>query len=294
MKQLALYLILGWLTFYLGCKNKREPADGLIPVGKLKIYYERNGQGDPLLLLHAGLQDHNMWKSQVDVLSRQFEVITIDLPFHGATTGEDTTILASDVIKAVMDSLHLQKVSLAGLSMGASVVQDFIIAYPAHVHKAILIASGVNGFERDHPVDSVSMKWWGKFQQALEVKDTAAAAAEFTKAWAEGIYRAADSLKAPVSQYVYNTTLKNLRAHKMAGWPLLKSNPTAFDRLSSIKVPVLVIHGDKDLPYVSKACEYLEQAVPGAKRVLLNDVAHMLNMEKPRELNELIRNFLKE
>lgn len=94
-----------------------------------------------------------------------------------------------------------------------SIGSIFIIAYPLRVNKAVLIASGINGFERDHPIDSVSLEWWGKFKQALESKDTTAAANVFTKAWAEGIYRSADSLKTPVSQYVFNTTLRNLRLH---------------------------------------------------------------------------------
>lgn len=295
MKLPAAFILL-LILFLSVCYTTKQHnlTSGMIAAGGFQVYYERQGRGEALLLLHAGLQDHTMWKAQVESLSTQFEVVTIDLPFHGRTSGTDTTLLAQDVVRIVLDSLHLQKVSIVGLSMGASVVQDFIIAYPDRVRKTVLLAAGINGYEQKHPVDSVSMAWYQRFAQALEAKDTVKAAVEFTKAWAEGVYRSKDSLKSPASQYVYNTTLKNLRLHKMQGWPRLQMAPPAVERLASIKVPVLIIDGDKDLPYITAASSYMKQTIPGAKRILMKDVAHMLNLEKPAELNNLILHFLKE
>lgn len=256
------------------------------------MYYERQGKGPALLLLHAGLQNHTMWQPQVAALSKQYDVMTIDLPYHGQTTGNDTTILVQDVIRIVLDSLHIQKTSIAGLSMGSNAVQDFIIAYPQRMNKAILISAGINGYDRKYPIDSASMQWYFKFGAALEKGDTVTAAREFTKAWAEGIYRSGDSLQQPVSKYVLTTTLATLRQHKAAGWPRLLETPPAMERIPTIQVPVLIINGDKDLPYVVTVCNYLEKTIPGAKHVVMKDVAHMLNMEKPEELNGLMVEFL--
>ena len=294
MKNYQHYILLLAFVFVISCNNaEQQIKTGTIKAGNFQVYYERAGKGDAVLLLHAGLQDHTMWMDQVKALSDKYEVITIDLPYHGKTIGTDTTLLAQDVIKIVLDSLHLQKVSVAGLSMGASVTQDFIIAYPQRVNKAILIAPGINGYEKTHPVDSVSMEWWQLFKDALNEKDTNRAAIEFTKAWAEGVYRKGDSLKAPVSQFIYKTSLANLRLHKMAGWPLLQSHPPAIESLASVQVPVLIIDGDKDLPYITACSEYLQKKIPKARRVIMKDVAHMLNIEKPEELNNLLLDFLK-
>ena len=282
------------LLLSISCGRRPEPpVTGTIRAGNLLVYYERMGKGEPILLLHAGLQDHTMWKEQVKTLSAQYEVITPDLPFHGKTMGIDTTLLTSEVLKILLDSLHLQKISIAGLSMGGGVAQDFIIAYPQRVNKAIIIAAGVNGFDKIHPVDSVSMDWDNRFTLALDQKDTVRAAIEFIRAWAEGIYRSGDSLKAPVSQYVYHATLANLRLHKMEGWPTLQNHPPAIEKLSTVRVPVLIIDGDKDLPYITACAQYLEKNIPGARRVTMTGVAHMLNMEKPAEFNNLVIEFLK-
>lgn len=144
MKKLPVFILLPALIFGATCYGQRLlHIKGTIKAGNLQVYYERVGRGDPILLLHAGLQDHTMWKDQVKALSAQYEVITPDLPFHGKTTGTDTTLLAKELIKILLDSLHLQKVSIAGLSMGAAVALDFIIAYPQRVSKAFLISAGI-------------------------------------------------------------------------------------------------------------------------------------------------------
>ncbi|HVG40643.1 MAG TPA: alpha/beta hydrolase [Chitinophagaceae bacterium] len=292
-KQTSLYFfILFIITF--GCSTKEETnSTGTVKAGNLTIYYERTGKGHPVVLLHAGLQDHTMWEEQVKALSKDYDVITPDLPYHGKSTGKDTAILASEVIKILLDSLQLQKIAIAGLSMGASIVQDFITAYPQRVTKVVLLSTGINGYEKIQPVDSVSMAWYPPFEKALTEKDTAKAAAAFTKAWAEGVYRSKDSLGAPVSKYVYRTTLANLHKHKMEGWPKLQNNPPVIEKIATVSLPVLIIDGDKDLPYISVSSAHMAKAIKGSKRVVIKDVAHMLNMEKPEEVNKLLIDFLK-
>lgn len=296
MKKLLFLCLAVIAVIVTACSNEDKSVRnaGTVHAGGFQVAYSRDGKGAALLLLHAGLQDKTMWKEQVAGLSKDFEIITIDLPFHGQTSGADTTILVADVIKAVLDTLGIQRASVAGLSMGSVAAQDFVIAYPDRVNKTILLAAGINGYDRDHKVDSVNIKWFLTMRSALNAKDTAEAARVFTRAWAEGIYRSGDSLQAPVSQYVYNKTLETIKKFRMQHWPRLQQNPLAIDRISSIKSPVLIVHGDKDLPIITEECIYLEKHIPGAKRILLKDVAHMFNMEKPEELNKLIRDFLQE
>ena len=290
------FLFLFCLALLFSCNQQKtiESKSGKISAGGLRVYYEQTGEGEPILFLHAGLQNHDMWKDQVAHLSREFKVITIDLPFHGNTTGTDTSVLAKDVIRTVLDSLNILKVSVAGLSMGAAVAQDFVIGYPQRVNKAIFMAAGINGYERKFPVDSVSLAWYPKLTAALAAGDTAGAATLFAKTWGDGTAQKAEGLVKEASKYVYRTTLNTLRQHKLKGWPNLQDEPTAFDQITSLKMPVLVIHGDQDLPLIFKTSEYMEKHIPGAKRVLLKGAAHMLNMEQPDEINRLIADFLKE
>ena len=292
MKKTSQLLFFAIILLFSCIDKETATLTGFIQAGHHNVYYESTGKGDAVLLLHAGLLDHTMWAEQVKVLSQHYRVITIDQPYHGKTTGSDTTLLVQELIRIVLDSLGVQKTSLAGLSMGASAAQDFMIAYPYRVNKVILISAGINGYEKEHVMDSVSMYWYPLFKQALSDGDTAAAAKEFTKAWAEGIYRKADSLKSPASKFVYHLSLGNLRTHKMEGWPMLNEKPTAMEKLGSVHLPVLVIDGDKDLPYILNCSANLEKNIQGAGHKTIKDVAHMLNLEKPEELNKLLSDFL--
>lgn len=56
--------------------------------------------------------------------------------------------------------------------------------------------------------------------------------------------------------------------------------------------PVLVIHGDKDMPLIASTSAYLEKTIPGAKRITIPNTGHMLNMEAPAEFNKAVINFL--
>jgi pimeloyl-ACP methyl ester carboxylesterase len=77
-------------------------------------------------------------------------------------------------------------------------------------------------------------------------------------------------------------------------WPNLLDSPKAFAGIGSLRMPVLVIHGDKDLPYINETSLYLEGAIPGAKRVVLKGAAHMINLERLEEVNWLLLEFLQQ
>ncbi len=277
----------------LSCNEEgRRSKKGFVPAGALQVAYQSEGKGSPVLLIHAGLQNSGMWAEQVTALSNNHQVITIDLPYHGATTGQDTSIAASEVVKLVLDHLGVKKTAIAGLSMGAAVAQDFMVAYPERVTRAILLSSGLNGYEKEHAIDSVSMSWYPRFAAALERGDTARAALEFAKAWGEGVNASGDSLRKPASRWVYKTTLATLQRHRLLGWPKLQDHPTAYEDISKMNMPILLVHGDEDLPFIAVASKYIEQKVPGAKRIKLKGAAHMLNMEKPGEVNRIMQEFL--
>jgi pimeloyl-ACP methyl ester carboxylesterase len=295
MKRLLILFTTLPLILLLNCRQPVAQiiqSSGSIQAGNFSIYYQRTGYGKPLVLLHAGLQDHSMWDEQVKALSATYEVITPDLPYHGQTTGADTNLLGCDVIKILLDSLRMQLVSIGGSSIGSMVAQDFVIAYPERVDKAIFVSPSINA--NDLPVDSVSKARYNLFMQAYDKKDTVKAVRAFTRIWATGLREEKpDSVRAKMEQQVFNTTLANLRHYKMGTGPRLQSSPPAFERLSSIKKPVLIIDGDKDLPLISYCAGVLEKKIPGAVRKTIPGTAHMLNMEKSAAFNDLLLDFLK-
>lgn len=266
---------------------------GYIPVKDSKIYYEAVGQGAPIILLHAGFLDHNMWQEQVKELKKTYKVITIDMPAHGLFQRGKDTFLMADALEIVVDSLAIQKASWMGLSLGAVVLTDFLITHPDRVHKAILVSPGINGYETKYPLDTFTKQYYPDLVNALERKDSAGAAEVFTHYWGDGPFRAATEIDASVRSYIYNTTLSTIHKFKVSGWPRLQS-PPAIERIHEIKMPLLIIAGDKDMPYILDACKVLEKTVAGSQKIVFPGVAHMINMEKPAAFNKAVMQFLKE
>jgi pimeloyl-ACP methyl ester carboxylesterase len=83
-------------------------------------------------------------------------------------------------------------------------------------------------------------------------------------------------------------------AHELKGLGKQKPpmSPSAAERLSELNLPVLIVYGDLDTPYTIKAAEYMEQHIKGAKKVLIPNTAHLPNLERPAEFNQIVLDFL--
>lgn len=270
-------------------------SEGYIQVGDSKIYYERGGGNadgiDPVILLHAGFLDANMWKDQVQEFKKHFPLVAIDIPGHGRTQNDTIRLQPADFIKVVMDSLQISKASFVGVSFGASCATEFAIAHPERVKKLVLVASGISGWETKFPYDTIVTKYLTSFFGLIENKDSVAAAEVFTQTWFDGPFRTPQQVNDSARRYVYETTLGNIRSHKVRGWPIF-AEPPAINNLSKITGSTLIIHGDKDMPLITSTSMYLEKNIRGAKRIMIPGTGHMLNMEAPAQFNKAVIDFL--
>jgi pimeloyl-ACP methyl ester carboxylesterase len=90
---------------------------------------------------------------------------------------------------------------------------------------------------------------------------------------------------------MYTDVLRRSREGIQQADPL---DPPAYTRLSEIHVPTLVVVGTGDVPDILDQADLLARTIPGARKVMLPHVAHVLNMERPSEVNRIILDFLEE
>lgn len=264
---------------------------GFIKAKSLNIYYEVTGKGLPVFLLHAGLQDNRMWDKQIPALAKDHQVITLDLPAHGKTTGWDTTFFMADILKAVMDSLKISKAAFAGLSFGAVCATDIALKYPERVSKVVFMAPGLLGWDKVIQMDSISKAVLDTLDRAFKGKDLVQQAEIFTRVWCDGPFRKPGQVNKSAREYIYTTTLKNLKLHADDYWPRF-SDTKAAEHIGVISVPVLIVVGSKDVPLIGNACAYLKKTIKNARLIEIPNVAHMLNMEESVALNKALNAFL--
>lgn len=111
------------------------PISGVVPAADdALLYYEVSGSGPPIVLVHGWTMSGRFWDRQVEGLSRDFTVVTMDLRAHGNSSkvlhGHTIPQYARDV-RAVIDSLDLEGVTLVGWSLAGPVVLDYWSRYGA-------------------------------------------------------------------------------------------------------------------------------------------------------------------
>lgn len=275
-----------------GMDRHAQTADRMIPAGNLRIHCMASGQGQALLFLHAGFQDLHMWDAQAVFFEKHYQVVRIDMPGHGLTTGVDTGLLVADVIRIVLDSLHIRKVVVAGVSMGGACATDFVLAYPERVSRLIVIAPGLSGWPAVIKMDSLSAALFNRMDSIKGTGDHRVFADNFTRLWCDGPYRRPGEVDKRVRDYIYTTTAHNQMND--TAFPVFNRDHRAATRLKEIKCPVLIVQGDKDVPFILKVTAWYKHELPEARLVNFPGAAHMLNMEKPEEFNQVVYRWIKD
>ena len=143
MKTVALIL-----TFLLaGAVSAQEPTTGYAPINGLKMYYEIHGKGAPVVLLHgAFMAITTNWTGTIAQLSKNRQVIAVEMQGHGRTADIDRDISSenlADDIAALLDYLKIQQADVLGYSMGGGVAMQVAIRHPEKVKKVVIISAAL-------------------------------------------------------------------------------------------------------------------------------------------------------
>jgi len=257
---------------------RAQPRSGTSSAG---LSYEQSGSGDPVVLIHAFSVDRRMWDPQMPVLQPRFTVIRYDLRGHGKSAAPSEPYSTSDDLRNVLDALDVRRAALVGLSAGAQVATDFALTYPDRVTRIVLASPGLGG------MTVPPLPWMTPVFQAAGAGEPERAAA----LWADTPIMALknDTSGAATLRDIVmgNTKLWTYRSNAVQ--PL---KPPAIARLAEIKVPTLVIAGERDLPHITEAANLLAKGIAGAMLVTVPGAGHIVNFDARDRFNDEISRFL--
>ena len=262
---------------------------GYVEYPGTKLYYEVDGDGPALTLVHAGVAHLRMWDAQVAAFKDRYTVIRYDLRGWGKSTTEDVLWSMRDDLLRVLDHLGVERTHLVGNSMGGSTALDFTLEHPDRVRSLTLVASGISGFQGPEDVRTAPLE--PEMERLYEAKDWLGLAELETQMWTDGPGQPATRVDPEVRRRMVQWNVESYSAEQEAD-QVQRLDPPAVGRLSEVKVPTLVVWGTFDVTSILTASDKLAAEIPGAKSHVFPEVAHMVSLEKPAEFNRLLSDFL--
>src|SRR5262245_30001620 len=259
-----------------------QPSSGMARVPEPVLFYETVGQGPPVVLIHGGQMDRRMWDPQFELFGRSFRVVRYDVRNYGRSATAAVPYSDVDDLLALLDELKIAKAHLVGLSLGGRIAIDFTLEHPDRVASLMAVAPGLSGFQFE------GGRWPAMLAAAQEKGGEAAA-----EIWLKDPYMVPAMEHADLAPRLRQLAVENGRA-----WlanPLLEKGIVrpAAGRLGEIRVPTLIVVGDRDVPDMQKIADKLAAEVKGSRKVVIAGAGHISNMEKPEEFDRVVLEFLR-
>ena len=252
-------------------------------VSGTRLYYEIKGEGQPLVFIHDFSLDHRMWDDQFYYFSRWYRCVRLDLRGFGqsALPGQENYTYHDD-LKSLLISLDItQPVILVGHSLGGLIAVNFALKFPRFTQAIVLCSTQIEGYVfKDFKLDALFNK---AKRKGIEYAKR--------KWFAHNVFAPARKNK-PVSEALWQMI------HFYSGWHLvdkhasLSEDLSAWENLENLTAPTLVLYGNLDLADFREISEAAAFRIRGAKKVILPDTGHVVNMENPSAFNKELQNFL--
>jgi 3-oxoadipate enol-lactonase len=257
---------------------------GFAEVNDTRLYYELAGSGEPLVFIHGFGADNRTWNDQFDAFAHHYQVLRYDMRGFGQSAVPTAVLYAhTDDLRALLDSLGIAQACVIGQSMGGSVAIDFALAHPKVVRALVLVDAALEGYEFSEWEET-----WGAVFSVAATEGMQAALTFMIGLPAFETIRANRALESRLMQIWSD----------YSGWhfanrdPVQSADPPAVRRLEEIRVPALVIVGERDFADHHAIADVLERRMPNAQKVVISDVGHVSMMEAPEQFNETVSAFL--
>jgi pimeloyl-ACP methyl ester carboxylesterase len=265
-----------------GGKSGAKSASGLAEVNGTRLYYEAAGEGTAVVLVHGGLVDARLWDAQMGPLSKRLRVVRYDLRGFGRSAAATEPFSHLEDLRALLDFLKIERASLVGLSLGGIIAADFALEHPGRVDRLVLVGPGLRGDKQPPPKDTAAAV------EAMSRGAEAFADATMTRELYAAVRPGSDAYK-----LLRRMLLDNFKA--LSTFRLMKSpEPPTAERLGQIKAPTLVVIGGRDGTNLLNIADTIAAGVPGARKVTIQGSSHHPPVEKPKELNRALLDFLVE
>jgi pimeloyl-ACP methyl ester carboxylesterase len=259
-----------------------------IRVDDINLYFDTYGKGIPLVLIMGLRRNLEWWYCQIPSLSKYFKLIIFDNRGAGRSDKPDmgySIPLFADDTAGLMEALEIHNAHVVGISMGGYIAQELALKYPDKVRSLILGCTSCGG----NRAVLMSEKRMKKFtankglspEEILRKDMDLYFSDQFIETQLVKVQEFVDiSLRYYQPKEAFFRQLAACQKHDTA------------DRLSGIKVPVLIMAGDDDPLVPSKNSLILKELLPGSKLSFFPNRRHCFFIEEAVRFNREVVEFI--
>ena len=254
---------------------------------EVEIAFTDVSVGPAVLLLHGYPFDKSMWGEQIDALAAAgFRAIAPDLRGLGETQTSSEVATMDDMARdaaAVLDELRVEQVVVCGLSMGGYVALEFMHLFPTRVQGLVLAGTRA-------PADSEQEKA-GREQQVqtmLRAGMVPISIATLPKLLAKRTLAEKQDVVKRVRTMITRADPKGAAAAQRG----MAARRDYSEDLPKIAVPTLIVVGREDSIRPIADAEFMHRGIRNSRLEIIEDAAHMTNMEQPEAFNDALLEFL--
>src|SRR5277367_1487376 len=248
------------------------------------LFYQVEGAGPPVMLIHGVGADASSWDEIAPVLVARFTVLRLDLRGHGRSghIGSELTLgdFARDVID-VLDATDTPRAHVVGFSLGGIIAQALALDHASRVDRLVLLSAVAGRTEQER----------SRVRDRLEILRTQGIAAISGAAqdrWftAGFIARHADLVRQRMEQWQQN------HAPSYAAAYTVFSTSDLGERLHAIRKATLVATGEHDVGSNTRMARFMQEQIPGAALRILPGLKHSVLVEAPDTIAGMVVAFL--
>jgi len=250
----------------------------------LKIAYHRYGQGEPMLLVHGVTTYSFIWKNLIPKLSKEFDVIALDLLGCGDSDkplGVDYSLSAqAQILIKFLDKLGIPRVHFIGHDIGGGIGQIFAVNYTDRLLKLVLINTVGYDYWPVQPITSMRIPIVRQFAMAALNFGLFRNLVELGVVHTEKV---TDELMGLFRRPLKTKNGKNGFLH-LASCLDNKQLMDIKDQIRHLKIPVMIIRGDADIYLNSEISEKLHNDIKNSHLERIKTGGHFIQEDEPELL----------
>lgn len=260
-----------------------------VQANNIEVYYEVQGEGEPLVLIPYLAADQACYAFQVADYAKKFTCYTVDLRgagLSGKPEGTYSTELFADDVAAFMRAIGITNAHVSGLSLGAATGMWLAGKYP-HLVKSLSLHSG---WTASDPFLKAVVRGWQTTAKALDSTTDMVIQGIFPWCFTPELYAAKPEYIDSLAEFVRSRPMPPVDAFLRQSDAVIAHDATGV--LSLIKAPAQITFGQHDAVTSVRFAGPLTEAINGAELVIFEGCAHAPIYENVAEFNARTLDFL--